>query len=180
MIYTKLEDGFEFTKSASLNLGVICLVEILLLTAFIYCIAIIKSPERYIIAFALIFFALILALGIYPAIDAAKKSKNLPIWSANKKGIFIPSIRSSFTGYLPPLFTPWESMNKVFFAQMLVDCTISGEVTVSRYVIVVELKNKKRLFLSYPKYLEDELFSFFSLIVHCKNSTYKVEELKIN
>ena len=179
MTYTENIDGFEFSRSPSLNLTFIILIEILLFIGIIYCIAKIDSPSNFIIAVPLLVFFLILALGIAPAINAYKNGQEVLIWGANKNGLLMPPNKSTFTEYLPPLVISWKSINKAIFTKKLIDHSIHSETSISNNILVVELENKKRIFLSYPEALEYVLLNYFSSSGHCENGTHKLEELEI-
>jgi len=178
--YTEHTDGFEFTRSSALHLVAILLIEILLFIGIIYCIIEIDSPANFILAIPLLFFSLILALGIGPAINAYKNGHKILIWGANKNGLLMPPNTSSFTEYLPPLVVSWTSINRAIFTKILIDNSINSETSTSKNILVVELESKKRIFLSYPEALEYELLSFFSSYGHCENRTHKTEELEIH
>lgn len=179
MTYTENIDGFEFTRSPSLRLTLILLIEVLLFIGIIYCMVKIDSPSNYIIGIPLLFFFLLIALGIAPSISAYRSGHKILIWGANKNGLLMPPNKSSFTQYLSPLVVSWKSINRAIFTKKFIDRSISSEESTSMNVLVVELENKERMFLSYPEALEYELLKFFSLSGHCENRTHKAEELEI-
>lgn len=179
MTYTEYEDGFEFTRSSSSNLTIILLIEISLLIGGIYCVTTMESPSNYFVASPTLFFFLLIALGIAPAINAYKKGHKVLVWGVNKKGLLMPAKRSSFTEYLPSEVVPWETINKAIYAKKLIDRTEQFEVSTSTHILVVELKNGEKLFFSYPEALEYALFNFFSSAGHCENRTYKAKEFEI-
>ena len=72
----------------------------------------------------------------------------------------------------------WRSVNQAFFAKKLIDRSVSFETSISYNVLVVELKNKKRLFLSYPEALQDDLLNYFNSA--CENLFYEAEEHEIS
>ena len=179
MTYTESIDGFEFTRSPSLHLAIILLIEVVLFIGVIYFVTEVDSPASYIFAIALSFFFLLIALGIAPAINAYKNDHQILIWGANKNGLLMPRNTSSFTNYYPPLVVSWGAINKAIFTKKLIDSSDNSETQISMNILVIELDNKKRMFFSYPEALEYELLSFFSLSGHCENRTHKAEELEI-
>lgn len=179
MTYTEHEDGFEFTRSSYSNLVIVLLIEMLLLIGSTYCFIAIDSPLNYLVATPIFFFFLLIALGIAPSINAFKKAHKVLVWGANRKGLVVPAKKSSFTEYHSSEVVPWGTINKVIYAKKLIDRTVRFEVSTSIHILVVELKNGKRLLFSYPEALEYALFNFFCLAKHCENRTYRAEELEI-
>ncbi|MDO8343628.1 MAG: hypothetical protein Q7T48_10540 [Cellvibrio sp.] len=179
MIYTEREGGFEFARPPSLNLAVLLLMEALLLSGGIYCLVTVDSPANYFIASALLFFFLLIASAVFPAIHAYKKGSNIFVWGANKKGLLVAARESSFAQYHPPLVFPWESIYQIVFAKALIDRTVSFETSISNNVLVIELANKKRMLFSYPEVFEQNLFDFFSSAGHCDKGTSRANEFEI-
>jgi hypothetical protein len=178
--YTEHTDGFEFTRSSTLHLAIILLVEMLLFIGGIYCITVINEPFNYFVALPLLLLFVLIAMGIAPAINAHKNGHKILIWGANKNGLLIPAQKSSFTKYIPPLLVSWKSINKAIFTKKLIDRSVSSETSTSIYVLVVELENRKRILLSYPEEFEQGLFNFFGLAGHCENRTHTAQELLVN
>ena len=178
MTYTENNNGFEFTRSAELHLAAILVVEILLFAGVIYCISAIQAPFNYFTAFAPMLFFVLIALGIAPAFKAYKNGHKILVWGANSNGLLLPAQKSSLTEHIPPQVILWGSISKAIFTKKLVDRSIPSETSTSLNVLVVELENKKRIFLSYTQELEQNLFVFFNR--HCQTRTNVVEELEIN
>lgn len=179
MEYTEHEDSFEFTRSSSLNMAIILLVGMLLLVGGLYSLFSIDTPYNYIVAAPIFLFFLLLTLSVYPAITAFKMQQDVLVWGANKTGLIVPARKSSLVEYLAPDIVPWETINTATYAQKLIDRSDKFEVSVSVNILVVELKNGKRLLFPYPQTLEHVLFDFFSLAGRCENRTCRLEEVEI-
>lgn len=179
MTYTENNHGFEFTRSSGLHLAGILGVEILLFTGAVYCISVIHGPFNYFAAFVLIFFFVLVGLGVVPTFKAYKNGHRILVWGANSSGLLLPAKESSFTEFIPPQVVLWNSISKAIFARKLVDRSIRSEASTSLNVLVVELESKKRIFLSYTQELEQKLFCFFNLPEHCQTRTHVAEELEI-